>query len=292
MSYAGIVVCDPPLRRVKVRDDGLFKGRSFIVPIKSPGLGYIDFLPEDAQAQTGDGPTRTSLTEDLSFYLMNYSHTEGVNWDTPDVVLLFARKIVASHYARLFDYLRKTIIKYQDFMRRQVDFKSLSLEKVETNWSDTQTLVRRLNELFVDLEEILVSLGIPLERPNPQGISSWQDVDADFQMLYHTSGYARRWAEEMNSAMTGLTGIAGNRQGLREQGRARHLTGLGLVFVPLTYIATLFSMSTDVAPGGGRFWLYFAIAIPSVLVVLVAYQSATWVERYFGGRSSDIGSAA
>jgi hypothetical protein len=91
----------------------------------------------------------------------------------------------------------------------------LDLAAVEANWSDCQTLERRLQLHCLDLEGILVQLRLPLERPDPREINSWQDVAADFQMLYHQYNHARSWVEKINSSMTALTGIAGNRQAFR-----------------------------------------------------------------------------
>ena len=49
------------------------------------------------------------------------------------------------------------------------------------------------------------------------------------------------------------------------------ITTLALVFVPLSFISSLFGMKDVNAPGGGLFWVYFAVAVPvTLLVYLVA----------------------
>ncbi|KAH7151918.1 hypothetical protein B0J13DRAFT_547140 [Dactylonectria estremocensis] len=285
-----IVICDPPLRNVTVTDKGPTRGCSFPACAK-PTRGYVDFLPADIQAKTLQGPPRTSMADDMCFYLATHSTLPGLTWETPEIVAIFAKKIIASLYARHFDHLRTTVIRSQLPMRRQSDFMGLELAAVESNWSDCQTLEKRLSKCCLDLEELLIQLQLPLERPNPGQITSWREVGADFQMLYHQFNYARNWTEKINSSITGLAGIAGNRQAFREQqlslqaaDRARNITTIGLVFVPLAYVATLFSMSEEYAPGGEKFWLYFAISIPTTLFVLVAYQCANWIgKRYERG---------
>lgn len=256
-------------------------GRGHVFPVgQQPAEGaYVDFFASDIGITAKPGPPKTSIADDLCYYLASYSSLPGLTCETPDIVSLFLKKIVGSLYMTHLDQLRKTIAQSQSPVRWTSDFAKLDLAAVEVNWSDCQTLERRLQLHCLDLEGILVQLRLPLERPNPREINSWQDVAADFQMLYHQYNHARSWVEKLNSSMTALTGIAGNRQAFREQQvsleaavRTRNITTLGLVFIPLAYVATLFSMSGDYAPGGESFWLYLVISIPMMLAVLGVYQ--------------------
>lgn len=52
------------------------------------------------------------------------------------------------------------------------------------------------------------------------------------------------------------------------------MTYIALVFIPLSFTSTIFSMSDDFGPGKDRFWIYFATAIPLLLVVLGS--SVSW----------------
>ncbi|KLO97362.1 Uncharacterized protein LW93_3340 [Fusarium fujikuroi] len=278
-GWTSIVICDPGLRSVVAKNEAAGRGHVFPVGQQPAEGAYVDFFASDIGIMLKQSPPKTSIADDLCFYLANYSSLPGLNYETPDIVSLFLQKIVASLYLRHLDQLRKTIAQSQSPMRWTSDFGKLDLAAVEANWSDCQTLERRLQLHCLDLEGILVQLRLPFERPDPREINSWQDVAADFQMLYHQYNHARSWVEKLNSSMTALAGIAGNRQAFREQQvsleaavRTRNITTLGLVFVPLAYVATLFSMSGDYAPGRERFWLYLVISIPMVLAVLGVYQ--------------------
>lgn len=273
------MICDPGLRSVVIKNEAAGRGHVFPVGQQPAEGAYIDFFASDIGIMAKQAPPKTSIADDLCFYLANYSSLPGLTYETPDIVSLFLQKIVASLYLRHLDQLRKTIAQSQSPMRWTSDFGKLDLAAVEANWSDCQTLERRLQLHCLDLEGILVQLRLPSGRPDPREINSWQDVAADFQMLYHQYNHARSWVEKLNSSMTALAGIAGNRQAFREQrvsleaaARTRNITTLGLVFVPLAYVATLFSMSGDYAPGRQRFWLYLVISIPMVLAVLGVYQ--------------------
>ncbi|KAK5657333.1 hypothetical protein OQA88_3398 [Cercophora sp. LCS_1] len=270
-----IVICDPPVQGLGVSGDALDQGQ--VLPLPPNTLdGYVDFLPENIQSQTRRGPPRTSLADDLSFYVSTHGSLLGL--ESPDTVALFVKKIVASHYTLQFDYFRRILREVQRFMRKPSDFSKLDLASVEANWSDIQTIERRLDKGRHDLEEILLQLGASLEPPNPSQITSWQDVNADFQLLYHRFIYLQQSAERVNASITGLASIVGNRQAFKEQQLSQHtaeksrgLTFIGLVFIPLAFVSSLFSMAEPYGPGGERFWLYFAISLPTAVSVMLAY---------------------
>jgi hypothetical protein len=266
ISYenTGIVICDPPAD-TSTAGDG-----------KRPD-GYVDFVPVDVQASTRRGPPRTCLADDLAFYLTTHGNLVD-NIASPDAVILFAKKIIASHYTQVFDYFRRNLREVQRFMRGPGPSDQTHLSAVEANWTDVQFIERRLDKGRVDLEEILLQTGASLDPPNPEAITSWKDVSADFQLLYHRLIYLQQSAERINASITGLASIVGNRQAFREQQlslhaaeKARGLTFIGLVFIPLAFVASLFSMSEPYGPGGDQFWLYFAISVPAGIVVMAAY---------------------
>jgi hypothetical protein len=115
----------------------------------------------------------------------------------------------------------------------------------------------------------------------------WLDSSADFQFLLVRFRELRHRTECLNGAVTGLASITANRQACREQQLAleaarrsireakssRAVTLLGLVFIPLAYTSSVFSMSTPYGPGEDKFWQYFAASAPLILVVLVAYYA-------------------
>ncbi|KAI6769568.1 hypothetical protein HG530_004197 [Fusarium avenaceum] len=287
VAYARrIAICDPPLSHITIKQEGPSKGLIFKVDSKRVGGGYVDFLPTYLRSRRRQAYARTSLAQDLCFYLENYSTLPGLTLKTPDLVLLFARKIVASLYNRHLDHVHQAVIRSLVPMRRHSDFIRLDLATVEANWSSCQTLEKRLHQYCYDLEHTLAQMRVPLQRPDLAQVTSWRYVHADFQMLHHRFENARNWVGKINESITGLTGIVGNGQAFREQQlsleaaiRTQNITTVGLLFVPLAYIATLFSMSGEYGPGGDEFWLYFLIAFPVTMVVMVAFVAMGWVRN-------------
>ncbi|KAK1700236.1 hypothetical protein BDP55DRAFT_539876 [Colletotrichum godetiae] len=295
-----LVLCDPPVRRVRTGDDYKIEHEVKTWPYQG---GYLDFVPEDSQIRVArergrhhhGGPPRTSMLEDLAFYLETHSQLVKVT-DPESVVNVFLSKIVASHLLKQTEHLRATLSAVQRGLTRKQDLAKLPMTKVEALWSDMQGWERRTGEYLEDVEGIMLQLGIPLSptppavagtttaMPPPQSTgkdnstAAWSDCSADFQFLHLRFRELRHRAETLNAAVTGLAGITGNRQAYKEQQRSireakstKAVTLLGLVFIPLAYTASVFSIEKPFGPGGELFWVYFVTSAPLILVVMVGY---------------------
>lgn len=237
--------------------------------------GYLDFMPHEMQMRTQSGPPRTSMLDDICFYIRTYANL--INTGTPEGVLLFAKKIVASHYLQHAQFMRSIISTTQFHMSRKaaIRLEQFSGEFVEAQWSDGQALERRMCEYCEDLEGIMLQCRVPFDPPHLDHVKSWQDITTDFQFLHRRLCDLRHRAESLNSATIGLAGMAGNQQSrqeqalsLREAKNMKTLTLLGLIFIPLALISSIFSMSQPYGPGGDQFWVYFVVSCPLVLLVL------------------------
>ncbi|KAK4659571.1 hypothetical protein QC762_111470 [Podospora pseudocomata] len=271
-----IVITDPPLRYVGTSYEAYNP-----IPV-SPITrfhqgGYPDFIPHQRQMKNlhRGGPPRTTLLDDLCFYLDH--HWDLFDSHGTDLVLTLAQKIVASHYRQHVGFLQTYISHVQHSMSRQENLEYFNTTAVEKQWSDVQSYERRLSYYCIDLESIMIQCRIPFQAPNVLS-GSGSSSEADFQFLYMALKDVRRRVELLSSSITGLAGMAGNRQAVEEQVLSRQeatsvkaLTVVGLVFIPLGFVASLFGMEDWFAPGGERFWMYWAVAVPVSVVAFGLY---------------------
>jgi hypothetical protein len=242
--------------------------------------GYLDFMVGQSTHKSEiNGPSRSSMLDDLRYYLSEH----GLNLpdlSNPKCPSFFVEKIVASQYLTLTSFMSSLLSTQQWDLSRQEDMARFSLNKVEQQWSDIQSWERRLNEYCNDIEELMIKLGIPFQDPDPCSIkdSTLSKTHADFQFLCMRLKNLKHRAEQVNAATSGLASIAGNRQAHQEQQlalnetqKAKALTLIGLVFIPLAYTATLFSMNERYMPGASLFWIYFLVSIPLIFAVILAY---------------------
>jgi Mg2+ and Co2+ transporter CorA len=235
------------------------------------------------------------MLNDLVYYLRN--HSSQVDLTHPDTsVYTFVNKIVTSHYLKHCDHLRATLSYVQRGLSRKQDLAKLTMDQVEELWSDIQVWERRMSEYCEDLEAIMLQLRVPLERQGLHfvgdggGAAHWTDSTTDYQFLLMRFRELRHRTECLNSAITGLANIAGNRQAFKEQQLAvqeakrsireakstKAVTLLGLVFIPLAYASSIFSMSEPFRPGDRLFWVYFAASAPLIVLVMVGYYLLDW----------------
>lgn len=282
-----LVICDPPVTKVRTGE-----GEATFVKARPYQGGYVDFMPQVRGGTMGAGPPRTAMLNDLVYYLRTEAqHVDLARAETS--VGVFVRKMIASHYLKHSEHLRATLSYMQRGLSRKQDLALLTMEQVEELWSDIQAWERRMGEYCEDLEAIMLPLGIPLSPPSlgrGSGSTAWTDSAADYQFLLTRLRALRHRTECLNSAITGLANIAGNRQAYKEQQLAvqeakrsireakstKAITLLGLFFIPLAYTSSLFSMTDAFAPGGLYFWVYWAASFPLILLVLLGYYVLDW----------------
>ncbi|KAM6513511.1 hypothetical protein FALCPG4_015918 [Fusarium falciforme] len=275
-----VVLCDPPIRMASKFPNQV----AIRVPNEPWEGGYVDFLPQRDQMKCSTGPPRTAMLDDLSYYLQ--THSQHLNLGDSLAPTFFVRKIVACHYARQLEYLRKIILKVQQKLAHHIDLSRFTITEVESQWSDVQTLERRIIQYCRDLTDIMTQLHIPENAGERGSVGDWKNTESDFQFLYSQCQALQHRAEMLNSSITALASIVGNRQAFKEQQlsqlatersvrearRARAIVLVGLVFIPLSLTSSLFSMSQPYGPGQEEFWVYFAVSIPfAALVILVYY---------------------
>lgn len=207
------------------------------------------------------------MLEDLCYYFMNHARLIAEHeWQSPLTSSLFLKKIVAAHYLQLIDYIKAMLPSLE------LRLTTAWVDEQE-QWRSLQTISRRCGNYSDDIEDTLLSLGYPLEAKDVSEKCDWRDCKKDFQYIYFRLKILKQRADTLMQAMTGLASIAGNRQNLEEAKRVKRLNLLALLFIPLAYTSSLFSMQDNYAPGNAHFWIYWV----SALTVVAFTLAVTWV---------------
>jgi hypothetical protein len=261
-----VILCDPQLHDPvslgdlplsKDIDNNAFQG------------GYVDFLPPPSPERALSKPPHphTSMMKDLCHYFLNHSDLiPEKDWEIPLASSLFLKKILAAHHLQLVDYIKAMLPSLELRL-------TTAWVQEQDQWKSLQTISRRCGNYCDDIEDTLLSLGIPLSEVQSKGTGDWKDCDKDFQYIYFRLKILKQRTDTLMQAMTGLASIAGNRQNLEEAKRVKRLNLLALLFIPLAYTSSLFSMQDNYAPNKGKFWVYWVCA----LIVVSVTSFATWV---------------
>ena len=139
---------------------------------------------------------------------------------------------------------------------------------------------RRLLWYLDEVESRLPSVGVTIDKEN--------DAEGKelLSVLKRLQGF-KETAESLTSVATGMLSVRQAGISLRQaevsQKEAKlvsRLTFVALVFIPLSFTASIFSMGGDFLAGSPRFWVYFAVAVPMTLIVLALawlLRGQTWI---------------
>lgn len=107
-----------------------------------------------------------------------------------------------------------------------------------------------------------INAQLPQEDDNAD-TQRWCRTLRDIQFVHSEVKYHKNSLEQMVLVATSMVQ-------LRDAANVKRLTYIALVFVPLSWVASLFSMAEDFIPGHKWFWVYFATAVPMVFVLLLS----------------------
>jgi hypothetical protein len=173
-----------------------------------------------------------------------------------DIVMEIVQKMAISHWIVLVDYLRHKVIQLEKSTESGIFVSDVNFVKEIYYW-------RRNCIIFVEEVEF-----------SKRGLSSGKSdrstqstVEAGWNYILQSLQSLRDRMEGVAQSSVGLLAIIEAEKSFDEARNVTRLTKLGMLFVPLSLIAGIFSMSSDYLPGARHFWIYFACAIPLILLI-------------------------
>ncbi|SCO03154.1 uncharacterized protein FFB20_11873 [Fusarium fujikuroi] len=267
-SWNAVILCDPPPLVVDRNKNQMFGD------LQPWANGYNDFLPFEDQIKCLTGPPRTSMFDDLHYYLED--HYRYLNLEEPSAPAFFIEKIVLEHFRRRHDVLKIEVLRMQIQLIGS-DPESLTAADIESQRRDGHYDEESLQENCDKLCRIIDRLS-PLKTKTVSENGNWKDTRPRFETLYRQFEVLLQQCRATNSAIIGLVSlihattstkeaIASN----KEAKRARVLVLVGLVFVPLSLASSLFSMAEPYSPGHPHFWVYFVVSVPLAIATVATY---------------------
>ena len=265
-------------------------------PIPYQG-GYVDFTPHSYSTKelleaANYGPRRVSPFDDLIFYFTQQHGFEN----RPDLPALILKKMVASHYMVLIEYVKYIVSDTERVLRRRGEQlnksdKSQVLQLAESSWNDTFIWSRRVSEYCEHIEAAMDNLGIDPSNIDTGNVRrDWDNWADDYKCIYRRMRDLKMRITDLISSVNGLIGIMETKfsqdqanRSLKETEVAKKLTILATLFVPLSFTAGLFSMNQDYGPGGSHFWIYVVVAIPLVLITFAGVFVMDMVRKLNSG---------
>ena len=278
IGLLGLILVDPPLSQSYVLEDSDCQTSS-ILPLQGWLFqgGYEDVLCNSSFSDNMDhetGPLRYSPLESFIFYLsMKQPPGFDVNCPTLFCMSYYLLKMIAAEWMTYLELMYHSIKQYEYSPRNPQP----AMEQIALLNADIYALQQWARRCAATAQKIRYVIDFLRYRViRDEDIEHSLLLTEDYkQIALRIDAYNHR-VEALVSNATSLVQTMDSRRSLTETTIISRLSYLALTFIPLTFVASFFSMKDSIAPGGKIFRLYFAVSIPlCILVFLVVRPPAS-----------------
>ncbi|KAL1595288.1 hypothetical protein SLS60_009978 [Paraconiothyrium brasiliense] len=266
-----LILVDPPMSHVYMTND--VDRQMVTLQLRHFLGGYEDFMAPHqyfmkAEEDTEVPADKPGMFDDLQQYWKR-ERPACFNPDDPSIQSLayYTLRIAAAEWVKYIGVMQQCLKQYE-YNHDQLP--ALSLDKFDRDLRELQSWRRRTMVSQTKIKSVLRFLSpkhCAMEAPQ----RDLEYLSEDFEHIHDTIDTVGRRLESMLPVVMSFVQITDARRSFAETADISRLTVLALIFVPLTFVSSLFSMNTEYSPGSGDFWVYFTVAIPITgLVVLIA----------------------
>ncbi|KAF4997011.1 hypothetical protein FGRMN_4151 [Fusarium graminum] len=229
--------------------------------------GFEDFEPtppfssfsKNQKHQVWD---KGSMLESILHYLQNQL---SPSFHTPCPAVLdlgyYPTRIVLAEW-NLYIHLTSRFSKYYEYSLRDMNRRLHDIDIVDLQrWRRRCKKSRHKLALLADY----IDHHSKYEDDQEPWRLSLKDIEYLRQQLYDYS----QSLEQMVTVATSMVQLIDSRRSILEAVSVRRLTYIALIFIPLAWVASLFSMSDEFLPGEKYFWVYFVTALPILVLVVI-----------------------
>lgn len=230
-------------------------------------------------------PPRTSLFDDLIFWISKTSQKDiDAIENNPRAMAFRIMQIICAEWLTTCTYVTTRLSQIEWEIERPelfqiVEKKDVQNESLNFNQSlqKLHTWRRRLPGYRAMVTDTRRKL-FPDPDPSSRRPDCIKDLEKDFDILGHHIDDLLSRTERIAAVATAVTAIEESRRALEQNKALGRLTYLAVIFAPLSFVSSFFSMSTNVSELTQTIWIYFCVAVPiSLLVYLLVEWS--WMNK-------------
>jgi len=239
--------------------------KQIILPSQPFQGGYEDFSRRSSFLEPDSGyPGRVSLLEDLVYY-WEKDTPPSFDQTQPSLLALsyYPLKVAAAEWVNYVAVMSHSIKQYEYSTDAPAEKHGLS--RIDSDLRSLEIWGRRCLQTSDKLQSTIEFI-----RQRTEGLSGLEEYSLIIRDFNHISAAVETYGhrlEIMVPVVTSVLQIADTRRSLREAANVTRLTNLALLFVPLSFVASLFSMNGGVSRHDLA--IYAAVAIPMCVVVFL-----------------------
>ena len=221
-------------------------------------------------------PPRTSLFEDVIHYSRQMSKEDIVSIENQHNVLAIPiLSMIASEWLTVVSYITTGLTKIEwELENTHYRDPAQGLEGV----LDRLHPLRRLMPVYrTMLTEVLNTILNPLNLDIAAGPSHLKKLSGDFTSILDRMDRLQVRTQNIIGLATTIISIEENKRAMKMNRALVKVTYLGILFVPMAFVSSFFSMTPDLSSLKETFWIYFAIALPlTAFCLTVADPPRAW----------------
>lgn len=283
--WAGLVLVDPPIQDVYIS----LRPSKYNAVIYTPSTplfgGTEDFLSTASPASPGAPSAGQSMLDELLHYWkINRPENFSPEKLTLRALSYYPLRIIAAEWV---NYIALMCICARQYDNPPSASSTLSkdLKQMDLTLLSISSWPRRVISSMTSLRKCIAF--IKCHGQDPPSSESWTSLQEDYEHLAYSLVQEGKLLEATIPLVTAYLQLTESRRAYVETNNVSRLTVLAFIFVPLSFVTSLFSMSEDIRPGGTRFWLYFAVALPILGLVILAARPAISISNLWPGHMAN-----
>ncbi|KAI4143272.1 MAG: hypothetical protein LQ340_007059 [Diploschistes diacapsis] len=266
---ADLILVDPPVTDQYILENRASGTRRQItIPTDLFQGGYQDFRPSPPlqdEASWRTKPLKAGMADDLINY-WSLSLPPQMETARPSVLSIayYPLRIIAAEWIKYVEIMRQSVKQYE-YQINNIPNLAKMLERFDSDLKALQSWRRRTISTRHKLDSIIHF--VTMARHGSVDDETADLLLRDYRHLEAAVARHGQLLEMMLPVLTSLVQVVDSRRSFIETANISRLTYLALAFVPLSFISSVFSMSADFAPDGNKFWVYFVVAIPLMMLV-------------------------
>jgi hypothetical protein len=229
------------------------------------------------------GSWYTDIVQMTAIYPWFKTPTSTKEIDTRMIVLPALYTICAEWFP-VCDYADEHLIRIEMHLASRQQFVARG-SQIDQALESVSVWQRRLSGWRKMVEETLevalpTAARLTADSTSAHSDDTLEDIVIDFRRILRIVEQLQSRVDRLQERGTTEMQIAAARDSLAESHDLARLTWLATIFIPLTFVSGLFSMTDDIGSMRGTFKTYFAAAVPVAVVSLVVARWGSMVVRW------------
>ena len=211
-------------------------------------------------------PPRTSLFEDVIYYTTKMSKDDFLSIEKQHSALSIPiLSIVAAEWLTVLNYITTGLTKIE-WELESPDYRKEDPSGLDSLDSALERLhpLRRLIPVYRKFikEVLLTILATSNLKSTPEKPCHLRKLRSEFESILERIDRLQIRTQNIISLATAIISIDENKRAMKMNKNLVRVTYLAVVFVPVQFVSSFFSMTPDLGSLNQTFWIYFVVAVP------------------------------